>query len=128
MRLIRPVFLAFSLLGASALAQDAPNPYEGKWSGTCGVPFEPEIHGNTGQWTPHANRAVTKNNPCAAYVKPVVVDKVTADEVVFKVKRSEALQGRPDPTLTFHVVDATHMEAKRRPGAITTSECNMSRP
>jgi hypothetical protein len=128
MRINRPVFLSLSLLGASALAQDAPNPYEGNWAGTCGIPFELEIHGQTGKWTPHANKGVTKNNPCAAYVKPIVVEKATADELVFMVKGSEAMQGCPDPKLHFHPVDATHMEATRRPGAITTSECNMSRP
>ena len=128
MILIRHVVLAFAVLGTAALAQDAPNPYEGNWTGTCGVPFELEIHGNAGKWKPHANKGMTKNNPCTAYVKPVVVDKATADELVFTVKGSEALQGCPDPRLTFHRVDATHMEATRRPGAVTTSECNMSRP
>ena len=128
MILFRPAVVTLVLLGTSALAQDAPNPYEGNWTGTCGVPFELEIHGNAGKWKPHANRGITKNNPCAAYEKPVTVEMATAEHFVFMVKGSEALQGCPDVKLAFHPVDATHLEATRRPGAITTSECNMNRP
>lgn len=127
MDFIRPVLLTVAFLGGSSFAQQASNQYDGNWSGECGVPVDLEIHGQAGKWTPHANKGITKNNPCAAYAKPVDVQTATAERLVISVNGSAALQGCADVKMAFHASDATHLEIVRAPGATATYECTLSR-
>ena len=128
-KLFTLLFLAVLALPLStgAFAQDAPNKYDGTWSGTCNVPADLEIKGQGGTWTPHANKGITKNNPCAALPKPVTVESSTADRLVIKINGSQALQGCTDLKLAFHPTDATHIEITRAPGSTTTTECILER-
>jgi len=125
---IRIALFSMALLGASALAQDAPGKYDGMWSGTCGVPADLELKGQVGTWQPHASKGISKNNPCAGLPKKVTVEVSTEERLVIEVHGSEALAGCPDPKLAFHPVDATHIEALRAPGStITTSSCALEK-
>jgi hypothetical protein len=102
------------LAGPLALAQ-APNPYNGTWhvslkdeggksrEGT--VTFKDEA----GTWKITAKKF---KNPCIGLQSPIVVQRATADELVFQINRSKALRGCEDNIANVKPVNETTLQGE----------------
>ncbi len=110
------------MLPAAVFAQTA-NPYNGTWTvlmegferaklqGTAVVKDE------SGTW--HIT-ASARLDPCIGREAPMTVQVPAAEELVFKVNRSQVLTGCPDFTLRFKKVDDKTMKAELTGGRAIT--------
>lgn len=105
-----------SLLASSpiALAQE-PNPYQGTWDATL-VNLKGETRKGTvtlndqeGSWDINWTDF---RKPCAGIRAPVVVQRASADELVFEINRSKALKGCKDNIVTLKRVDETTLKGE----------------
>ncbi|MBU1361018.1 MAG: hypothetical protein KKC85_02790 [Gammaproteobacteria bacterium] len=112
--------LAGSTAFLSFVAWGQPASYEGTWTakfetkrgtGRGGVVV---IQGSGGTWDMEGGGRQT--DPCTGRQAPILVQSATADELVFEVKRSTALAGCPDSTLTMKRVDEKTLQGAMRDG------------
>ncbi|MBY0420311.1 MAG: hypothetical protein K2W88_19845, partial [Pararheinheimera sp.] len=53
-----------------------------------------------------------RNNPCAGRAAPIAIQRMTADELVFEIKRSQALPGCKDGLATLKRSDDKTLEGE----------------
>ncbi|WP_326539839.1 hypothetical protein [Pseudorhodoferax sp.] len=105
---MRHLVLACMLAAASAALAQA-NPYEGKWTAKYTTAngnlaqAEVVVQGMGGSWDRLGGKA--RSDRCTFGAAPIEVASATADELMFKVLRSQALQGCTDMQLTLRRVD-----------------------
>ena len=115
------VFAAITL-SATAFAQ-AANPYNGTWAilmdgfERAAVQGTATLKDEGGTWSTTAS---ARNDPCIGRDAPIAVQTASADELVFKVNRSQILAGCPDFTLRFKRVDDKTMKAQLTGGRAVT--------
>jgi len=61
-----------------------------------------------------------KNNPCAGIRAPIVIQRASAEELVFQIKRSEALKGCKDNIATLKRVNEATLEGALDDGRALT--------
>ncbi len=114
--------LAAFALSATVLAQ-AANPHNGTWSvlmegfERAAVQGTATVKDEGGTWSITAS---ARNDPCIGRDAPIAVQTASADELVFKVNRSQILAGCPDFTLRFKKVDDKTMKAQLTGGRAVT--------
>ena len=113
--------LVFTL--SSAVFAQTANPYNGTWTvllegferarlqGTAVVKDE------VGTWQITASARL---DPCIGREAPITVQVASADELVFKVNRSQVLTGCPDFTMKFKKIDDKTMKAELPGGRSAT--------
>ena len=104
--LIGALFVVF-VVSEPVVAQ-ADNPFDGRWT----VSFDGKrvadmggsvvINGDSGTWDIVGE---SRKNPCIGRKYPITVQKASADELVFTVKRAASLIGCKDSTYTFKKAD-----------------------
>ena len=114
--------LTASTLSATLFAQTA-NPYNGTWAvlmegfERAAVQGTAIVKDESGTWSITAS---AQNDPCIGRDAPIAVQTASADELVFKVNRSQILAGCPDFTLRFKKVDDKTMKAQLTGGRAVT--------
>ena len=104
--------IALGLPCASAFAQ-ATNPHNGAWKVQFDSTERVQVQGTVdvkddgGAW-----KIVSRDSrdACAGREAPIVVRKATAEQLVFRVMRSQALAGCPDFTVTMNRVDDNSLQ------------------
>jgi hypothetical protein len=114
MRTIEWLVIGSLLVSPVALAQEA-NPYSGTWDATL-VSFKGEtrkgkviLKDKDGTWDMNWQ---SPKNPCVGKRSPVVVQRTSADELVFEIRRSEALRGCKDSIVTLKRVNETTLKGE----------------
>ena len=103
MNAARTTSLTSFLFAASVLAQE-PNPYNGTWRAEFESQRGGKMEGTVlikdqgGTWDMLTS---ARNNPCVGRAAPIAIQRATADELVFEIKRSQALQGCKDGLATL---------------------------
>ncbi len=113
--------LVFTL--ASAVVAQTANPYNGTWKvllegferakveGTAVIKDEGGTYGMT---------ASSRIDACIGREAPITVLVASAEELVFKVTRSQVLTGCPDFTMKFKKIDDKTMKAELQGGRSAT--------
>ena len=113
--------LMFAL--SSAVFAQTANPYNGTWKvllegferasvqGTAVIKDEGGTYGMT---------ASSRVDTCIGREAPITVQVASADELVFKVNRSQVLTGCPDFTMKFKKIDDKTMKAELPGGRSAT--------
>ena len=114
MRTRKWLAMGILLAGPLALAQ-TPNPYNGTWHVKLADEGGKTREGTVsiadlgGTW-----KITAKNfkNPCQGLQSPVVVQRATADELVFQINRSKALRGCEDNIATLKPMNETTLQGE----------------
>lgn len=72
---------------------------------------EVTVAGAKGTYVAHLGKHKAKNSPCRDHPLPIVVERCTADELVFKVHGEEVAQGCPTFTAHFRLDGPDSAEA-----------------
>ncbi|MGB7934608.1 MAG: hypothetical protein WCH04_20760 [Gammaproteobacteria bacterium] len=110
--------LLMAVLPALALAQE-DNPYNGSWHASLvnekGISREGTviIIDQSGTW-----KITSKifKNPCAGLQAPIVIQRTSTDELMFKINRSKALWGCDDDIATLKRVNETTLQGELNDG------------
>ena len=109
-------------LSATVFAQ-AANPHNGTWAilmegfERAAVQGTATVKDEGGTWSTTIS---ARKDPCIGRDAPITVQTASADELVFKVNRSQILAGCPDFTLRFKKVDDKTMKAELTGGRAVT--------
>ena len=110
--------LLMAVLPALALAQEA-NPYNGSWHARLvnvkGISREGTVIINNQGGTWKITSKIFKN-PCAGLQAPIVIQRTSTDELVFKIYRSKALGGCDDDIATLKRVNKTTLQGELNDG------------
>lgn len=114
----RWTFVALWCVAAGAFAQ-TPNPYNGTWKLSIdsdrrtGIEGSVEVKDDGGAWKTISH---DQRDACAGREAPIAVRSASAEELVFRVMRSQVLSGCPDFTVTMKRVDEGRLEGVMRNG------------
>jgi hypothetical protein len=112
MNAARTILLTGFFFAASVLAQE-PNPYNGTWRAEFENQRGTKLEGTVlikdqgGTWDMLTS---AKNNPCVGRAAPITIQRASADELVFEIKRSQALHGCRDTQVVLKKFDAKTLE------------------
>jgi hypothetical protein len=114
MKTMNLVILGALFASPFVLAQEA-NPYSGKWDAKL-INRQGELRTGTviltdreGTWD---ISWVNPRNPCAGKRAPIVIQRTSAEELVFEIQRSKVLQGCKDNVVTMKRVDQTTLKGE----------------
>jgi hypothetical protein len=114
MKSIACLVIGSLLASPIALAQE-PNPYSGTWDATLANNKGETRVGKVilkdqdGTWDINWHSA---RNPCAGMRSPILIQRTSADGLVFEIKRSEVIRGCKDNIVTLKRVDATTLKGE----------------
>lgn len=119
---ILALVLAAVAVAVPAIAQ-AENPFNGNWKisfdSTRNVDLEGTvvINGAVGTWgiVTHSHK-----NPCVGREHPIIVQKASAEEIVFTVNRAVTLAGCKDSTYIFKKIDDMTLKGELGDGRAAT--------
>jgi hypothetical protein len=110
--------LLMAVLPALALTQEA-NPYNGTWHASLvnekGISREGTVIINDQGGTWKITSRIFKN-PCAGLQAPIVIQRTSTDELVFKIYRSRALRGCDDDIAILKRVNETTLQGELNDG------------
>ena len=103
----KAVIFCYALLASIALAQE-PNPYNGTWraSGEDFIDSEFVLQGEGGKWKTYLTAGRRRFDACAAMERPIIVQRSSAEGLVFLINGSKVLSGCPDIVVTLKPIDA----------------------
>jgi hypothetical protein len=116
MKIIERLVIGSLLLCSVALAQE-PNSYSysGKWDATM-VNNKGETRRGTVTLTDKDGiwdiNWLSARNPCAGMRSPIVIQRASADELVFEIGRSKVLRGCKDNIVTLKRVSETTLQGE----------------
>lgn len=114
MKIIKSLIIA-SLLSCFAATAQEPGLYDGTWDAKMvnnkGQTFKGTVtfRDQDGTWDIAWQNA---KNPCSGMRAPVVIQRAATDELVFEIKRSKALKGCKDNTVTLKRINETTLQGE----------------
>jgi hypothetical protein len=118
MKTIQWLVIGTLLASPFALAQES-NPYSGAWEVNMvnnkggSVNGEVVVKDQGGTWDINWQ---SQKKPCAGIKAPIVIQRASSDELVFEIKRSEALRGCKDHIATLKRVNDTTLQGELNDG------------
>jgi hypothetical protein len=118
MKTVEKLIIVALLVSPLAIAQE-PNPYNGTWHASLvtqkGISREGTVIINDQGGTWKITSQIFKN-PCAGLQAPIVIQRTSTDELVFKIFRSKALRGCDDDIATLKRVNETTLQGELNDG------------
>jgi hypothetical protein len=118
MKTVEKLIIVALLVSPLAIAQE-PNPYNGTWHASLvtqkGISREGTVIINDQGGTWKITSKIFKN-PCAGLQAPIVIQRTSTDELVFKIFRSKALRGCDDDIATLKRVNETTLQGELNDG------------
>ena len=118
MRTLEGLTIGALLMCSLALAQ-GENLYNGKWHATLTLEGGKSREGTVniteqvGTWKMTAR---VYKNPCVGLESPIVIQRATPDELVFKIYRSKALRGCDDDVASVKRINETTLQGELNDG------------